>query len=544
MKPKPFLTFLTLAAFLTTQAQKLSKEATYEISKKANKGYLYEPKVDEANNELSLTYVTKASGRTAKFETYKFDLNFNFKSVEESETPLEKIKGYRSDKGEEYTLQSLTVEMNLVGTLVLRRKIIKRKWNWFWGGYDSKVQLADKIKPRTDDGEKLFYMAHTEQDEKETILVLAGAKGSKEPMKQYQEVHIMRFDKELNRISDEVINFDHPQYIVGINTADNDEDANAEDDVLVLFAPMGGRSVGKAADPDPTNYTFMRIGYDGKIKERIAIKSKSGVFNGTMFVQSGNDVLILGATGKEDDYYNEKFSSAQPTSDSRDGQNEDFKAKGFQVVKISGGKAVFVSNNTLEDFEKKAKTPPTQKRSPEYTGKKFRVADVKIAPSGDIFLSGQKYKKSNGGLLGNNSGPVIKYEDIVMMHFGSDGVLKASYGVRREENDKDASMSANTQMLTLSNDGSKLYWTIMEMSGFKQEKELGDSKYKFLIYPNVSVIDINKASIGDFVQFGQGKTDYFLNNKYPWLPIGNGQIVYLGENKSGKTLWFAKMPLD
>jgi hypothetical protein len=85
---------------------------------------------------------------------------------------------------------------------------------------------------------------------------------------------------------------------------------------------------------------------------------------------------------------------------------------------------------------------------------------------------------------------------------------------------------------------------IMEMAGVKTERELGESKYKFLIYPNVSVIDINNASIGEFVQFGQGKSDYYVNNKYPLLPIGKGQIVFLGENKSGKTLWFAKMPLE
>ncbi|MBK8088227.1 MAG: hypothetical protein IPK31_09915 [Chitinophagaceae bacterium] len=54
MKPKLFFTlsFLTLLHF--AQAQKLSKEATHEISKKANKGYLYEPKVDEAKKKSHL----------------------------------------------------------------------------------------------------------------------------------------------------------------------------------------------------------------------------------------------------------------------------------------------------------------------------------------------------------------------------------------------------------------------------------------------------------------------------------------------------------
>jgi hypothetical protein len=535
---KRFVLLLTAAGLFTTAfSQQLSKEATYEISKKANKGYLYEPKINEEKKELELTYVTKASGKKAKFETYRFDLDFNFKGMEESEQPLEKIKGYRADKGEEYTLNSMTVETNLMGTLVLRRKIITRKWNWFWGGYDTKIKLADKLKPKTDDGEKLFYFAHTEQDELESVLVIAGAKGpvAKDGLRQYKEIHVMRFDSEMNRISDQTIQFDQPQYIVGISTADNDEEANAEDDILMLFAPMGGKGMKTVADPDSKNYTYVRISYDGKIKERISIKSKAGIFNGNMFVQSGSDVLILGATGADDDYFNEKFSTPQPTSEMRDAQSDEFKAKGFQVVKISNGKVAYVTINTLAEFEAKAKSPASQKKKPEYTGKKFRVSDLKIAPNGDLFLTGQKFQKSKAG---------YKYEDIIMMHFSPTGTLKAAYGVRREENDKEASMNPNNQMLAFSNDGSVLYWMIMEMAGLKTEKELGESKYKFLIYPSVAKINISNASIGEFVQFGQGKTDYYVNNKYPILPIDKGELVFLGENKSGKTLWFAKMPLD
>jgi hypothetical protein len=64
------------------------------------------------------------------------------------------------------------------------------------------------------------------------------------------------------------------------------------------------------------------------------------------------------------------------------------------------------------------------------------------------------------------------------------------------------------------------------------------------VYPNVTKINLGAATVGAFVQMGQGKSDYYVNNKYPFLKIGKGNIVFLGENKSGKTLWFAKMPLD
>nr|WP_294906270.1 hypothetical protein [uncultured Lacibacter sp.] len=553
MKPIYALLLLVAGSSVTLQAQQLSKEGTHEISKKANKGYLYEPTVDESRNELSMTYVTKATGKKAKFETYFFDLDFNFKKVEESEVPLERLKGYKADKGEEYTFDAVTVEPNMLGTLILKRKIYKKKWNWFWGGYDTKITFGEKIKPKSDDGGKFQYIGHAEQGGSGNILIIAGDKGTGlgNTLKMGTEIHILRFDPELNKIADQLVKFEHPQTLVSASTDDQDDDADTDSDVLLLFAPMGGKGYKNVADPNATNYTYVRVGADGSIKERISVVSKTGIFNGNMFITVGEDVLIMGATGdKADDYYNEKFTA--PVN-MRDDEIEKFKAKGFQIVKISGGKVAFVSNNTLDDFEKKSQSPPSQKKNPEYTGRKFKVADIKVLSNGDILLAGQKYTKpKNGGHVvkfgglgsigGGNGGP--EYEDIIMMHFGGNGVLRASYGVRREENDKEAKTSPNNQMIMESSDGKSVYWTIMEMKGWKQEKELGESKYKFLLYPNVTKINVEAATIGNFVQLGQGKTDYYVNNKYPSLPIGKGQIVYLGENKNGKTLWFAKMPLE
>jgi hypothetical protein len=535
-----FLTILTVGCFFASNGQTLTNQGTHEISGKANRGYLYEPKIDEENREISLTYVTKASGKKAKFETYKFDYNFQFKGMEPSEVPLERIKGYRADKGEEYTLNAVTVEANLFGTLVLRRKLITRKWNWFWGGYDSKVKMAEKLKPKTDDGSKIIYLAHTEQDELETVLVVGGAKGNPRTdfYKQYKEFHFMRFDTELNQVSDEVLTFDYPQFLVGVNSAESGEEdeVDAQRDVLLLFAPAGDGLFKKVADPNASNYTFVRVSYDGKVKQKISFQSKASVFNGDMFITSGDAIYIIGATGNDNKtYFNEKFTNAQPTSDMRNIEVANFKAKGFQIVKIENNQVAYVSLTTLDEFEAKAKSPASQKKKPEYTGKRFVVKDTKLAPNGDFFITGQKYNNTKNGIF---------YEDIIMMHFNNQGILKAAYGVKREENSKGNSVMSNLQMLTLSKDGNSLFWIIMEMAGLRQEKELGESKMKTLIYPSVSKIDINATNIGEFVQFGQGKTDFYLNNKYPLLPSGQNELIFLGESKSGKTLWFGKMPLE
>lgn len=541
-------------------AQQLSKEATYEISSKANKGYMYEPVIDEANNKLSLTFVTKSTSKKAKFETYHFDLDFNFKSKEDSEVPMEKVKGYRVDKGDEWEQEAVTVEKSLLGTLVLRRKVYKYKWNWFWGGYDRKVVSGEKVKPKTDDGGKLQYITHAEQPNGDIMIIATDkGKGLGNILTMTTEFHILRYDHELNKLSDEEFKFDFPQILVAANTDEDDEDEeNTEQKgMIMVFAPMGGKGFKSMADPDAKNYSFVRITSEGKLKEKIPFKSKTGIFNGDMLVETNDGIYIIGATGDEDsqkDYFNEKFSAPFGM---RDEEIEKFKAKGFQIVKISNGKAEYVTLNTLDDFDKKSQSPPSQKKKPEYTGRKFKVSTVKAMPNGDLMLAGQKYTKAKGGGGGGNKflgtitgisgggaaagGP--QYEDIIMMHFSKDGTLRAAYGVRREENDKEAKSSPNNQLLWVAPDG-KLYWTIMEMKGWRPEKELGESKYKFLLYPNVAIVDVLNAKIGDFVQFGQGKTDYYVNNKFPMMPLkGNSEIFFFGENKNGKTLWFSKMPL-
>ncbi len=515
-----------------TNAQQLSKEATHEISKKANKGYLYEPKIDEAKNEMTMTYVTKASGRKAKFETYTFDLNFNFKGMQESEQPLEKLKGYRADKGDEWEMSAVTVERNLMGTLVLRRKLIKKKWNWFWGGYDIKIELKEKLKPKSEDGNKFFYPSHAEQNESGSVIIIVGEKGDRnDGLRQYKKIHVLRYDSELNQLSDKVIEFENPQMIAAINTDEADEDAETDEDIAILFAPMGGRGMNKAADPNAGNYSFVRVGASGDIKQRISIASNHGIFDGS-FVSTGDAMFIYGpANENKTDYLNEKP------------EDDKFKAKNFQIVKIENGKVAYVTSTPISDFEKKAQNPPSQKKSPDYTGRKFRIADIRLVSNGDLLITGQNYS-TPGGFGNRRAAGTTAYTDIIMLHFDSKGNLKAQYGVRREENDKEAKMAPNNQILVESNDGKSLYWAIMEMKGVKTEKELGDSKYKFLVYPNVSKINLAAATIGEFVQFGQGKSDYYVNNKYPFLLLGKGQIVFLGETKSGKTLWFAKMPLD
>ena len=76
-KPLLFvLTFLLLTGSLL--AQVVETEKTYEISRKSKRGFLAGVDFDETAKTYQLTYITKLTERKLKFESYKFDNDFNF----------------------------------------------------------------------------------------------------------------------------------------------------------------------------------------------------------------------------------------------------------------------------------------------------------------------------------------------------------------------------------------------------------------------------------------------------------------------------------
>jgi len=129
-----------------------------------------------------------------------------------------------------------------------------------------------------------------------------------------------------------------------------------------------------------------------------------------------------------------------------------------------------------------------------------------------------------------------------MFHFGNDGALKAQYGIHREENNKYAEMAPAIQDVMWKKGSPSVYWMIAEIKGVKNESELKSKKIRVLSYPSIAKIDIASGNVGDFVPFGQDQ--YYLHNEHPFLPTSNEtKIVFFGENKGGKTLWFGRMPL-
>ena len=577
--PRLLLTTALLGGLLApATAQKLSIEKTHDVSGKSKRGFLDDVKIDEPTNKVDLTFVTKSTNRKVKFETYHFDTQFNFKSMDESEEPVERVKGYR---GDQYDVLGVSVEPNMMGTVVLRRKQVHYKWDWLWGGYNKRIEILEKVKPRGDNGAFYQYLGHAEYDQTGTVVVIASVKDKigkgMDPMKMYKEFHVLRFSKDLDLVADTPLSFDKPMTLVAVQKLDPkgeqeedaDDSADPEYDLGMVFAasPAAGK---KLSDP-ATSYAFARVGADTKSKERVAFQSPNGawVVNGMAQSPDGTLSIFGPANDEADEYFSKYIPSMAASPTIREPEEEKFKAKTFQLLQLKNGAVRYITSTPIDDFEKKLQTPPSQKRTPEYTGKRFKITGSTILPNGDLLIQGQSFKfdrgalgigaqktaSSGAGLVGGLAGLAGKggtsmattqnlkeFQDLMMFHFDPQGHLRAQYGVRRQENNKFAKMGPAVQKLYPTANGSAVYWMVGEVTGVREMGGMESGTTKMLMYPAVARLDIAGAKLTDFAKFGGEQ--YFLNNQLPVLPMAAGSVVFFGENKPGRTMWFGQMPLD
>ncbi len=540
-----------VAVSFQSDAQKLALEKTYEITGKAKRGYLDDVQFDAATGQTMLSFVTKSTNNITGsktrvlYQNYFFDRDYNFIKMEENED-VYKNKRY---KGETYTVEGIYVQNNMTGTFVLRKKLITYTWDWFFGGYKKKVKLLDKVKPKDDSGNKYTLIRKFENDQNGDVVVMVVAKGKGANPNEYVT---MKIDNTLAFTVQDKFSFDKPMVIAastlitsvenneyddsGLDEEDEGNEADDTDDQGDLSTSQPGlifaaSSAGKKAKADPHDFTFIRLSQDGKVIDRVEMKTLASSWNINNIIAAGESIYMMGPAN--DGKYQDLGIPAGADL-------ENMKWKLFQLARITSGKVDYITTTDLEEFEAKLKTPPSQKKTPSYRGKRFHFSGAQLYHDGGIFISGQNYVREKKG-----NAQVKSYRDVVSFYFGKDGKLIAQYGVRREENNKYARM-APTQQLVVPGSNT-IYWTIFEMDGVRTEKEGKFRSVKAKLYPNVARIDPATGTISDFVSFGtvDGKPQYYLHNQAPILRVEqDNAIVYMGTNQSGKTLWFGKIVMD
>jgi len=576
---------LCLGIAFSATAQ-IAQEKIVELTGKSkNKGYLGNVVVDDTKQQFDMVFVTKDNNRKVEYEVYQFDYEFNllnnFKEAERKIRSRSKNKTYKGDYQE---IIGVTGSSNMMGKLVLRKTLYINQWNWWKGGYETTKKLLDKEKPKEigEDGDdkkrKLFYTAHKDIADKGELLVCALV--NKGVISMYKEAGreylLMHIDKDLNIIKKTPIKFDHPQsLLISKELEDTDE-------WVMIFAPFSAQGLGKLADPNPNNLTYIRIDEAGNVKERFNFNSKCNEWAIFDAYAVGGDVYFYGAGNinkPEKNYTKSPFSinnDAMPgdrNPETRLTTLETMKFEYLQVAKISGGKADFVSAVSIEDINLKGIKPAAQKKLREFDGKKFILNGVNITSSGDIFISGQDFKIDNIGAV---KGRV--YKDLLMFQFGKAGEFKRYYGI--ENTAKPAgllggaggakSFPSEFDLYETPN-GKDLFWNVflvqdidVDCSSETSTNYINNTETNTTTCVNTPLyqgkfgkIDLASGSITDFTTFG-GK-NYFLyldledNGKgknSPHFSINSGkQTVYVarqrkggfsGSERWGNSLWFGK----
>jgi hypothetical protein len=511
--------------FFTTEsiAQTLEAENTYEITGKSKRGALGDVTYDADNGTYTLTYVTKANDRKAKFQVYTFDKDFNFINMEEEEIEFEKAKTkytWFKYQGELYTTEGLYVEPNLVGTLVLKKKRITHKYDWFLLGYYTEVDILEKLKPKSDEGKKYYYHGHAEDDVTGEVLILVGVKDNinknADPYRHFKEFVVLKVNQDVDIVSETTFKFDYPMTLAFSRYVENTDGGVAG--MSFVFAPMGGPGMNKVAGPNIYNFSYVSVNSDPAVVDNIPFESYSSFWKiDEMVVDEGNgDIYLFGPSAKgKDKYYNVLLSTS--------------KFEAVQLMKVSGGSIAYFTETALDEFEAKLKKPSDQKKSPSYEGKKFQIATYKIASNGDFFVAGQNFDPSDDG---------PKFKDIVGFHFDDRGVLKAQYSVDTKENNKYSKAFGTEQLFIEGADGKKMHWIQQEIVGVSQ------ARGKMLAYPSIGSVMMEDGSISNFTAYG-GEEGYYLDPTFPFLETEKGNtIVFFGSSKSGKDIWFARVKLD
>jgi hypothetical protein len=397
--------------------------------------------------------------------------------------------------------------------------------------------VLDVVKPRTDEGDKYIVKfsynapigspgpkaASIEDEQTGDLYFLAGIRNKKimskdfDPNEEHTDLHLLKFNKDLDLVGDLPIQFEYPQEVVYVRAVSASIDGKDEQDVgggVIIFAPANLRgNKDFKRDPEINNFTFVHFDDECNLVSRVSFKPEIVGWNiDEAVVNKSEDeyefyVYGPAALGK-DDYWLKTYQKG--------------KYKAVQVMKIKGGEVAYLTQTELPEFEAKMETPPAQKSGEVYEGKKFSRSGFAVSSNGDYYIMGQNIAKSDGPIYGN----------ALCFHFNDEGKLKAQYSVEPHEKPK-YSYKIDQAMKEINED---MFWIWIE------------SAEENLFFPTIGKVKIDEGKVQNFLRMGMDekgkKQEYFLNPKFPYLNIEDNQTVFFGNDEKGKNIWFCRVKFE
>lgn len=511
-------------------AQTIEVEKMHELSKRAKRGYLYHVNQDAETGNIDLVFITSQNSRRIKMEIYSFDKEYNLLDQRQEEQEIEnnriKLRLGKSDVEikvkykEPIVKEGISVERNISNILVLKRKRVTYTWSTYYQEYEKSVKTLEKVKPKTDEGDKYFLINYYEDDYTGEAVVVATPKNDMAG----RRFTLMKFNNNLDLVAKKDVDF--PYSMTGIYKAvinrqnPEDEDIPVAEGAFFILAPS--RWGKEKAPKDKTNeFEIFRFDSDFKNILRVPFKAATSVWridedftHGTSHYFYG---LSVDAKGK---YYDQVINPN--------------KFKSIQVMKFNEetNQVEYITNTNLNEMKSKIKTPPAQKRKPVFKGGQFDKEVVFVNDRDEFVISGQNFKVSK-----NNK---KVYQDVIMLYFDKQGVLKAMYGVDPVENNKwSKAFGAPQYVLDAGESKQNMYLILTEIDGY----DLGDSRLE--IYPRIAKISKNDASISNFTTLGvMNKKKFYLDKNFPFFNPAPNKITFFGSTSNGKYIYFGRVKLD
>ncbi len=577
MKTTKRITLCLAASIITSAsfAQNLT-EKIQALSKNASKGYFYDATQDAETGNIDVVYKFKGKKKDdkASYETYSFDKNINFLKQEETQV-LKKDIADKPDYSSTFVYAYVGGNNFMINSTKLH--LSKQTYNYTWNkdkkGYISKRTEDIEIKPQNEEKRTYSGYASYTNSENGDLMVLATSvtKGDDEAAtKNFVVLHV-KIDLSISEIP---LKFASPQQLVytclkGSDAASTDaEDESAFEgdiksaDMVYIFAP----TFNKKNPVDYKKYTYLRMDKTGAIKEQFTFDAPSPNFIITGTGETADGALYFCGSYMDDDktfdqlykeysplenpYYLEGANSRMTVYEAK---TEKVKMDFFSVMKVSGGKVDWITNNSIKEMEKLIQTPPKQKKAPAYTGNRFKVQNFVTMPNGDILISGQllgrvKISSYNNWTNSVTSYSVKAYKDVVCMQLNADGKVKAQFGVHPAS----VSDKMNTTFPILENfyigkDGQSIYWNLLETKVVKGYASFWDAyggspKLYPNYYPSMLKMNLSNSSITEYNVFGSRK--FLLNKSTPYIyNEADKSIVYIGSDKKNK-LWLVKYVMN
>lgn len=575
---------LSMSSATFAQGVSLSKEATSTPPKFSKSDYIGNITYHD-DGSTTLHYVEKQPFRVY-FKNYTYDKDFNLINDEvEMFSLADQVKAEWKEKfawfdyqGEEYQVEGISVDPTWGGKLLARKKLTTWKYSAAFGGYYPTVKIMDAQELSGADDNRIYLYHRAEDYQNGHVVLLVGnkaEKGSKIKNQHTRHFQLMTVDKDLNISYGEEIKFD---YAVCVNYARIIDEPGLEPsvvedpigdlsrgDLAIVFSPMKAILTGKMTHDDPGEHTLVIVDGNGQIKTKQTLKAPASAWWIEDIIKFDDGSVVAYGPAMDKKYINTLKPTNSPAT-FRETTSE-ARWKVFQVMKMNAKYELeYLEANDLDLFKDRLVTPPSQKRSPSYIGKRFEKRQIMLTEEGELLISGQKWvwkkveaKDENGVVIKDREGNTVytrvpSYGDLLLFHFDNKGGLKAQYGVRRDKMNRFSRAIPTPTDLYLGKDGKSIYWVYGEIKGFRQGFSVNLIGYnatavkkKLLYYPTVAKINLAEGKISDFTALGQdekGRQQYFTNPEFPQLYVPGKHLTFIGEDKPGKQIWFARLDLE